>query len=427
MIWVFQPHALHPDSRMVHRYFTTLVIFLVSAASTHADDWTTWRGENHDGIASAEQDPPVEWDESKNMVWRATIPGRGHGSPTVLGNQVFLQTADKERNCQSVICFDRSTGDQIWETIVHEGGLKIKGRLNQKATLASSTIATDGEQLFANFLNDGAVHTTSLSLTGEILWRAKITDYIVHQGFGTSPAVYKDLVIVSADTKSGGAVVGLDKKSGQERWRHDRPKKPNYASPIIVNASGKTQLVFTGCDLVTSLDPSTGKLNWEHEGATTECVASTLTDGKHIFTSGGYPKNHIAAVVADGSGKVTWEVNTRVYVPSMIVHKNHLFAILDAGFAACIRCEDGEEVWRSRLGGTFSSSPVMVGDRIYATNESGETFVFQANTEKFVRLAKNKLGESVFATPAICGGQIFMRVAHTKGDERQEYLYCLEK
>ncbi len=390
-------------------------------------DWPWWRGPGRNGIADADQKPPTSWSEQENILWRAAVPGRGHGSPTVLGDQVFLATADPQRKVQVVLCFDRATGKQKWETVVHAGGFENKSPRppNEKASLASSSIATDGERLFINFLNDSAVWTSAIGLDGSILWQQRVCDYIVHQGYGSSPAIYQHLVIVSADNKGGGAIAGLHRETGNIEWLRRRPAKPNYASPAIMNVAGRDQLIFTGCDLVTSLDPLTGEELWEIEGATTECVTTTITDGTHVFTSGGYPKNHISAVAADGSGKVAWENNTRAYVPSMLQHGGFLFTTLDAGIASCFRCDDGEEVWKARLGGTFSSSPVMVGDLIYATNEEGVTHIFKANPEKFEKVGENQLGESVFATPAICGGQIFTRVAQMEDDRRQEYLYCI--
>jgi outer membrane protein assembly factor BamB len=155
-------------------------------------------------------------------------------------------------------------------------------------------------------------------------------------------------------------------------------------------------------------------------------VTSTVTDGQLIFTSGGYPRNHVAAVRADGSGKVEWENNTRVYVPSMLVRDSYLYAVLDGGQAVCWKCATGEEIWKGRLGGTFSASPVLVGDLIHATNEAGQTFLFRALPDRFELVGKNKLGEEVLATPAVCGDRIYMRVAFNKGG-RQEMLYCLGK
>lgn len=390
-------------------------------------DWPWWRGPSRDGSASTEQSPPTRWSETENVIWKKRIPGRGHGSPMVFGNHVYLATADDARKAQLVLCFDRGSGEQIWESVVHQGGYEATGKrkANEKASWASSTLATDGERLFINFYNGGAVHTTALDLNGQVIWRQKLSDYVIHQGYGSSPAIYEHLVICSADNKGGGAIVAMRRETGEVVWRRERPQKPNYASPAIVKVGGRDQLVFTGCDLVTSLDPITGKELWEIEGATTECVTTTLTDGEHVFSSGGYPDNHVSAIVADGSGKVAWRVNTRTYVPSMLVRDGHLYMTLDAGIAQCVDAKTGETVWKQRLGGVFSSSPVLVGDLIYATNEQGETFVLKADPMGFSEVASNKLGESVFATPTIVDSRIFTRVAHYRNDERQEFLYCL--
>jgi outer membrane protein assembly factor BamB len=386
-------------------------------------DWPWWRGLNRDGIAKADQSPPLHWSENQNVIWKAMLPGRGHGSATVVGNQVFVAAADEEREIQSVLCFDRQTGKQLWKTDVHSGGFTKKE--NKKSSQASVTVACDGERLFVNFQNAGAIYATALGRDGTQLWQKKISSFVSHQGFGASPAVYKSLVIFSADNKGGGAIAALDRVTGETVWRHDRPKVPNYTSPVILKAAGQEQLIFTGCDLVSSFEPLSGKKLWEATGATTECVTSTVTDGKIVITSGGYPKNHMSAVRADGSGKVEWENATRVYVPSMLMRDGRLYAVTDAGVAMCWQSDTGKELWKSRLGGTFSASPVMVGEYIFATNEEGQTFVLKPGLESVELVAENKLGDEVFATPTICGGRIYLRVAFHRDGMRQEMLYCL--
>jgi outer membrane protein assembly factor BamB len=298
-------------------------------------------------------------------------------------------------------------------------------RKNPKSTGASATPACDGERVFINFPNKDAVVTTALGLDGRILWQTRVCDYVIHQGYGSSPMPYRSFVLVSADHSGGGVIAALDRKTGAVVWKHDRPKAPNYSSPVVLTIGGRDQLLLTGCDLVSSYDPMTGKVLWETPGATTECVTSTVTDGTHVFSSGGYPRNHLAAVRADGSGKIAWETKDRVYVPSLLLRGGHLFGVLDAGTAACWASDTGKERWKARLGGTFSSSPVLVGDRIYATNEAGETFIFQADPEKYDPVATCKLGDEAFATPAICGGRIYTRVARKIDGRRQEFLYCI--
>lgn len=388
-----------------------------------SDDWPWWRGPQRNGEASSDQSPPLSWSETENVVWKVPIPGRGHGSPILVGNQVFLLTAEQDREYQSVVCHDRKTGAQIWKTDLHQGGLNLKG--NTKSTLANSTMACDGERVFATFLHDGAIYATALDLNGKEIWQTKITDYILHQGFGSSPTVYGPLLIVSADNKGTGAIAGLDRKTGDVVWKQDRPKLPNYTSPIILHVAGKDQLIFSGCNLVTSLEPLSGEKIWEIKGSTEECVTSTVSDGQLIYTSGGYPRNHLSAIRADGSGQVAWENGTRVYVPSMLLKDGYLYAVLDAGVAMCWKSDTGEEKWKQRIEGTFSASPVLVGDKIFATNETGTTYVFKASPEGFQSVAENKLEDEIFATPTICGGRIYVRAASTRHGHRQELLYCL--
>ncbi len=418
--------------RCANAFAAPLVAFLACAAPAIAtdpvlgpNDWPWWRGPNRNGVADAKQQPPLKWSATENVVWSAPIAGRGHGSPIVVGDQVFLATADHEHSTQELLAFDRRTGKPLWQKVIHKGGLTKAG--NAKSSLASSTPACDGERVFINFLNKDAIYTTALDLAGKQLWQTKITDYVLHQGFGSSPAIFQSLVLVSADNKGKGLIAGLDRSTGEIVWMHDRPKMPNYASPIILKVAGREQLLFTGCELVTSLEPATGKSNWEIPGSTTECVTSPVTDGQLIFTSGGYPKSHVAAVKADGSGQVVWENKTRVYVPSMLVLGQHLYGVRDDGIAVCWKCDTGAEVWKGRVDGTFSASPVLVGEHIFATNEAGRTYIFKAAPAKFELLAENDLGNDVLSTLAICGGRIYMRVALRQNGRRQEMLYCLGK
>jgi outer membrane protein assembly factor BamB len=184
---------------------------------------------------------------------------------------------------------------------------------------------------------------------------------------------------------------------------------------------------MVGCDQIVSYSPLTGKTLWETAGATTECVTSTVTDGKHVYTSGGYPTNHMSAILADGSAKLAWQNKERLYVPSLVIHDGYLYGVLDAGIAMCWKADTGEEMWKERLGGTFSSSAVLVGDQVFISNEEGDFFIFRATPKAYEELAKNHLGDLVMATPAICGNQIFHRVSNSASDgSMQEVLYCLE-
>lgn len=416
--------ALEPGRSLSHLFLSAALglvpLSQALCAIDPATDWPAWRGPSRDGIAAPGQNPPLHWSETQGVLWKVPVPGRGHGSPTVVGERVYLPVADTEQ--QSVLALDRNTGKPVWETRVH-GGKPDPGH-HSNSSAASSTLACDGNRLYVNFLNDGAVYTSALDLHGKLLWQHKVCDFVTHQGFGSSPVLYESLVIVSADNRGGGVIAALNRETGEQVWSQPRPKIPNYTSPAVVQACGRTQVVLAGCNLISSFDPASGKKLWELDGSTEECVVTPVTDGTRIFTSGGYPKNHTVAVFADGSNRVAWQNTARVYVPSMIQKEGYLYAVEDAGVAVCWASDTGKEMWKERLGGDFFASPVMVGNRVYATNLRAKTYVFEATPKHFELLASNQLGDEVYASPAICGGRIYLRVA-THGDKRQEFLYCI--
>ena len=298
-----------------------------------ASDWPGWRGPRGDGHADASQKVPEKWSESEKVHWRAPIRGRGHSSPTVVGNRIYLTTADLTAQEQVVLCLDRANGREVWSTVVHRGSLDQGNHL--LSSPAASSVTWDGERLYVNFPNGKGIHTSALDTSGKILWQRRVSDFVMHQGFGSSPVVHRDIVLVSADHRGGGVIAGLNRRTGEVVWRHERPKIPNYTTPALIEAAGRVQAVLGGCNLITSLDPLTGRTLWEVAGATEECVTTAVTDGQRVFVSGGYPKNNTTAVEADGSGKIAWTNNTRVYVPSKLVREGHVYAILDAGQAVC--------------------------------------------------------------------------------------------
>lgn len=395
----------------------------LSAAEPHTDHgWPGWRGPTRDGVATTGETIPLVWSNETNVRWQADVPGRGHGSPCVAGGVIYLVTCDEDAGSQSVLAFDEATGQELWRREVHASGGMWK---NERSTGASCTPAWDGEAIYVAFPNDERLVATALSLDGTVLWQQVISRYVMHQGYGASPLLYGDTVIVAADNKSGGAIAALHRRTGDVVWSVKRPETPNYSSPVVHHLFGRDQLIMTGCDKVVSYDPASGDVLWEREGATTECVTTTVSDGERVFSSGGYPRNHVAAIRADGSAAVEWENGQRLYVPSLVYHDGHLYAVLDAGIAVCWDSATGEERWKQRLGGTFSSSPVLVGDIILATSEAGQTHLFRASPDGFERLGENQLGDEMFASPAVSAGRLFFRVASFEGDHRRERLVCI--
>ncbi|MSU25368.1 MAG: serine/threonine protein kinase [Opitutus sp.] len=391
-------------------------------AAPMAADWPGWRGPTRDGQAAAGQTPPQKWSETENVVWRALLPGKGHSSPTIAGNRIYLATADAAAEEQRVLGLDQATGKIVWNTVVHRGKVDETGERNSSP--ASCTVACDGERLYINFFNDHAVHTSALDLDGKVLWQQRVSSFVTIRGFGSSPVVHDSVVLVSADHKAGGKLAGLDKRTGKIVWQHDRPALQNYSSPALLVLAGRPQMIVAGCNLVASFEPSTGTKLWEVAGSTETTVTTPVTDGRRIFITGGFPKSHVAAIEGDGSGQLVWQSGAGIYVPSLLVHDGYVYAVLDTGKAVCWKADTGDELWREKVDRDFFASPVMAGNRIYATNVAGVTSVFEASPQRFTLLAQNLLGDEAYASPAIAGNRLYLRHAK-KGEPRQEYLWCI--
>lgn len=395
-----------------------------NVAAAARGDWPAWRGPNHNGIAEGKA-PPTEWSDRKNVVWKTPVPGRGHSSPTVFGNQIFLATANESDQTQSVVCFDRDTGKPQWQTVVGRGGFP---KIHNKNTHATQTVACDGERLFITFFNNDSIQLTTLGLDGKQQWQkvcAPFRPKAYLYGYAASPLIYKANVIVVGDCDTGSFLTAYDRKSGEVAWRGSRPAKLSWSSPIVANVAGREQLLLSGCEMVTSYDPDTGRELWKTAATTSATCGTMVWEGDLVFASGGYPKAETVCIRADGSGRIVWKNIQKCYEQSMLVQGGFVYAVTDVGVGYCWKADDGQEMWKSRLQGPVSASPILAGGNIYASDERGTTFVFRANPKEFELVAQNQLGTESFATPTICGGQIYLRVAQGSGGGRQEFLYCI--
>lgn len=390
-------------------------------ASASESDWNGWRGPRHDGVA-VEQPIVTQWDEETNIRWKADVPGRGHSSPIVVGDAVFLATADENSETQSILCFDRTDGSKKWEKVIHQGGFPSPGEIHKKATNANGTIASDGERLYIGMFNSDSIIATALSLDGQILWQEPVGKFVSKFGYAPSPILYKSLVILAADNRGGGYLVALDGESGKIAWRVPRGDKSSYSSPMVANVGGRDQILISGNDAVASYDPTTGEELWQ-----TECVAeatcgTVVVANDRIFASGGYPQNETVCLTP--KGELVWSVSDDVYEPSMLAIGDYLLAVDDAGIARCWSAASGDELWKKRLGGNFSASPVMVGETILVPNLDGKTFVFRAG-EKYESISTNRLGDDCYASPAVSNGDLFLRIGRGQGRDRSEQLVCI--
>ena len=390
-------------------------------------DWPWWRGPNRNGVANGPA-PPVRWSATENVVWKVSVPGRGHGVPTVVGDRVYLPTADDDHQIQSVLAFDRKTGDVVWHKDVNKGG--FPAQIHPHNSHATPTIAVVGDRIFAVFYHHDSIQVTALDHDGNQLWQESAGSYRPEKhrfGYAPSPSIYLGTVIISAEADTGSYLVALDGETGAERWRTPRPQNNTFSSPTVGQVAGQHLLLISGHDRITAYDPATGRSLWFCPATTRATCGTLVWDGDLVFGSGGYPKAETVCVRVQGdSGTVVWSNQTKCYEQSLVAHNGYLYAVNDGGIAYCWRTADGEEMWKERLpGGPVSASPVLAGNRIYMSNERGTTYVFSTNPDAFKLLGTNQLGDDAFSTPSISGGRIYLRVGKTEGDQRREYLYCI--
>jgi len=388
-----------------------------------AEEWPSWRGPRGDGTSS-EADVPITWSATENVAWKVAIPGKGHSSPIVWGDRIFVTTCLEKEKKRILLALHRTSGKLLWKREVLTARLERKNRLN---SYASSTPAADGTHVWVTFLAYPKVHVVCYDMAGREIWRRSPGGLYSMHGFCSSLLLFQDVVILNADQDAKGDdrayIVALDKATGKERWRIDRPNRVrSYCPPIIFEAAGKPQMVLSGSKCVASYDPRNGRQHWLIDGPTDQFVASMVfADGVFLMT-GGYPTLHILGIRPDGQGNVTkthvlWHVRKDPsYVPSPIAAGKYFFVVSDRGMASCLEAKTGKYVWQKKLGRHHSASPVSAGGNLYFPDDDGATFVIKA-APKFELVAKNDLGEGCRASPAISGGQIFIRAL--------KQLYCI--
>ncbi|MBX3422111.1 MAG: PQQ-binding-like beta-propeller repeat protein [Pirellulaceae bacterium] len=384
-------------------------------------DWPWWRGVTRDGHAS-QQVVPAELDETKNLDWSQPIPGRGHGSPIVVDDRIFMLTADEQLQIQYAIAVDRQTGKQLWQIELNRSGFPDKN--HAKNTEATPTLASDGNSLFATLYHHDAVWLTALTLNGEQVWKKELGRYsprMYQYGYAASPVLYGEYVIVSYEYDGPSALVALRRDNGQEVWRTTRGSMITFSSPVVTSHGGQDYLLISGANNVTAYDPATGEKLWSTQGTALATCGTMVWDQGIAIASGGFPGSETIALDM-ATGTPLWRNRVKAYEQSLIAADGYVYNYADGGVLYCWDAKTGTEMWKQRLTDRISASGVLVGDRIYWASEDGSLYVFKATPDKFIQLAKNKIGDEAFASPAICGGQIFLRVAKHEGDVRQEYL-----
>jgi outer membrane protein assembly factor BamB len=427
-----------------------LTFFFFSPLSFRAWDdsvWPQWRGPRGDGISN-EKNLPVEWSATKNIKWKTRIAGRGHSSPVVWGNRIFLTTSieglviegaeavrhiykgQEYRHPDSLgatneqtlklLCIDSDTGKIVWDRTLYQGS--VYDNRHRKNTYASATCATDGVGVFVSFEAEGVY---CYDFNGKRVWK-KSVGRIAKGGLGpgTSPVLFENLMILQCDQEygEGSFITALDKATGKQVWKTPREHRRSWSTPLLVRAAGRVELIAAGGESVIAYDPATGKELWRAEGVSSFSIPSPVAGHDMVFVSAGSEDKRALAIRTgdvDAKSRVVWRYEKgAAYVPSPILYGDYFYLMTDSGIITCIEARTGRVVYEGRPSAPalFSASPVAFDGKILITSEDGDTFVIRAGP-RFELLHTNSLDEPVYASLALANGKIFIR-----GDK---HLYCI--
>jgi len=388
---------------------------LGSAPAFAARDWTRFRGPNGQGHAGPVQLPLVL--KPSDFNWKVALPGVGHSSPVIWDDRLFLTGADPDRAERYLLCLSTEDGRLLWK----QTSSFSKYQHHKFNSYASETPAVDSAGVYVAWGMPERFEALGFDHGGRPLWKRDLGPHISQHGSGASPITYKDLVIVANEQEDApGMLVALDRKTGQTVWKIEREggQSPYVTPAIYTPKDGQDQLIFTSTVYgMTSVDPLTGKLNWELRDLFQQrCVSSPVLVGNGLIVAtcgqGGQGRLAVAVKAAPGPGKapeLAYSITRAIpYVPTAVMVKDLVFFWGDAGIVTCIKAATGEVVWSERVGGNYFGSPIVVGDRIYAIETRGQLVAIAAS-DRFKELGRSELGETSHATPAVDNGVMYLR------------------
>jgi outer membrane protein assembly factor BamB len=414
---------------LLSRLCLALALVLTAVASSTAQEWSRFRGPN--GTGESETKFPAQWSE-KEFEWKVELPGFGHGSPVLWGDRIFLMSADNATATRYVLCLDAKDGKQLWRRDYPSNVHKLHP---QYSSYACPTPAVDAEGMYIAWSDWEHLLITALDHAGGDLWQRDLGGFVNQHGFGSSPMIYQDLVVVNcsqepakdpmnkAPNPTESFVVAFEKSTGKERWRLPRiTDTASYSVPCVrKTAGGEELLCCTTKEGIFAIDPKTGKENWSLADVfSMRTVSSPVMAGGLVFgsTGSGGGGHYIVAARPGQNPAVAYEIRREAnYVPTPVARGELIFFWSDAGVARCVEASTGKELWRERTGGrAFFGSPVRVGDKIYCVDDGG-LLVCLAADRKFQKLGQTDLKEECRTTPAIARGKMYVRTV--------SHLYCL--
>jgi len=392
-----------------------LVPALSLLAVCHASDWPQFRGPGGNSF-SDEKNLPVKWGKDEGLAWKAPLPKSASpfASPIVCGDKVFLTYALEKPLEHHVLCFAKADGKQLWDVKVEPGPWKLS---DLRGGYNAPTPCADGERVYALF---GSAVIAALDLKGQIVWRKELAKYTFDVALGASPFVYQDTVIILCDrNKPDASLLALDKRTGSIKWEEPRPKLAfSHCTPILATVAGKPQLIIGGNGLMVGADPATGKTLWscECDGET----SSPAFSENFVYVDSGRGGNGICVDVT-APGKPKWTTPTKIpeSLCSPLATGGYLYRLMKGPVLKCFKLATGEEIYAEKLPGASTwASPVATGDGLLYVASGGKSYVVRAGP-KFETVAANDLNDPSNASPAVAGGQIFIRGTN--------FLYCIGK
>jgi len=408
--------------------------------------WAQWRGPLGTGEAPSAL-PPIEWSEIKNVRWKTALPGKGHSTPIVWGDQIFVTTAipsgeavqprfvrpgahdnlEVTKNHEfAVLAVSRKSGKILWQQTVHKAVPHEAGHVT--ASLASASPVTDGEHVFAFF---GSYGLYCLDTSGKLLWKKDLGEMHTKHGHGegSSPALHGDTLIINWDHEEKSFLVALDKRTGKERWRVVRDEDTSWATPIVVEHKGIAQVIVPGTKRVRGYNIANGALIWECGGLSSNIVASPVSAKGIVYTGSSYDTRAMLAIKLDGAAgditgtdQVVWARNRGTpYVPSPLLYGDTIYNLQHyQGTMVRIVARTGKDLGDPiRLDAIKNvySSPVGAAGRVYVTSRDGVTQVMSHGEQDPRMLATNRLDDSFSASPALVGRELLLR--------GERFLYCI--
>ncbi len=405
---------------MHHRRCSLIVrctLLLWFAQPVAGQEWTRFRGPNGSGQSDAIT-IPATW-TTRDYNWRVKLPGIGYSSPAIWGNRIFLTCGDQEDATQIIRCLDTSDGSLIWKRLFES----TPHHLHNYNAYAVGTPTLDKDHVYMSWATPEEYVVLALDQKkGRQVWRRNLGPFVSQHGFGSSPILFEDLLILANDQLGKSFAVGLDRRTGETRWKTDRRSvKTAYSTPCIYRPNGGSpQLILSStAHGVTSLDPRTGKLIWELGDVFDQrVVGSPLVVGELILAycgTGGRGTRTLAIRPGDPDigveAEIAYEIKGSLpYVCMPVAYGDLLFLWYDQGVVTCLDAPTGKIHWQQRIGGNYFGSPVRVADRIYCISRDGKMVVLAA-TDKYKLLARINLEERSNSTPAIADGVMYLRTA----------------